>query len=191
MKRYFTLVVGFSALVCASGCCCWGSRCSDWDGCGAYNAGCGDCDAACGDCKKSDRRGRSKRRCESCCEQEGCDPCCGQEAGAAPITPAYDPAMNLGGTGCQGCASGSFTSGLPVTSAMPFSSGCSTGNCGVSTYNGMPIDGSTGWTIQPTPLSEPMPAPPASGTGGNSAPSSSTSSVPVPTPFPTPVSSTK
>lgn len=199
MTRFYMLILAASAAIGSSGCChywgsCWGcgSGCGDYYGPGC-NGGYGD--PSCGrNCAPANRRD-CRRGTGDCCPQDCCDPCGAQTMPgtpmSTPITSAYDPAMNMS-TGCAGCASGSLTSGLPVTSAGPILSGCATGNCGTTTtYNGMPVDASTGWTIQPSPLNEPLPAPPA-GTNTAGTPVTPTSSiVPVPTPVPTPMNSAR
>jgi hypothetical protein len=70
---------------------------------------------------------------------------------------------------------------MPVLSAPPMSGGCASGNCGgwTPTYGGMPIDPSSGWTIQPAPLA----APPTTGTSEPAqVPPAGANLTPVPAP---------
>ncbi|MSR60143.1 MAG: hypothetical protein EXS05_21305 [Planctomycetaceae bacterium] len=107
----------------------------------------------------------------------------------SPVMGGYEPDVMMGGPGCSGCAGGG-----PSVGSLPMSGGCASGNCSSSTptysnYGGLPVDASSGWTIQSSPMpgsSEPIQAPPASG----SSVSTRSSLVPVPSP-PAPVGSTR
>lgn len=202
MKRLLMVTFGVIALGWTAGCChSWGSCCSDWnDGCYS-NSACGELAGDCHqkNCQKKDCRCQRDRCRKDKCRRgnDCCDPCGGSEySGMVLGSSGYDSSVPMAAPGCSGCADGgaSFSPGV-------VSGGCASGNCGSSapTYGGMPIDPSSGWTIQPFPApatSEPVQAPPAGGSPSASGTTltpipASSGSVPPPTPITPPVGSAR